>query len=222
MADTSEAGEGENSQGDDDEGGDEEEAEGGDDEEDQAYERMNDGFNITNEEDGEREEKFDALGAELEEEESNDKKAVEKLAKKREEQLKELEVEKEAKKKDKKARQRNYFVYVLLQSTADIVKDYAGVRKKYAKGKVGDADKRVYFYLRKHKLAGAVQDPIVLTSNKIMIGGVWCLMRTNKELEEENTIWDLGKVDGDTIMFAMGGIAALNAINQQALKTKLK
>ncbi|KAK3260778.1 hypothetical protein CYMTET_30286 [Cymbomonas tetramitiformis] len=135
MADTSEAGEGENSQGDDDEGGDEEEAEGGDDEEDQAYERMNDGFNITNEEDGEREEKFDALGAELEEEESNDKKAVEKLAKKREEQLKELEVEKEAKKKDKKARQR---------------------------------------------------------------------------------------VDGDTIMFAMGGIAALNAINQQALKTKLK
>eukprot|EP00854_Cymbomonas_tetramitiformis_P030984 gene30984-38848_t len=44
----------------------------------------------------------------------------------------------------------------------------------------------------------------------------------NKDLEEENKKRDLGKADGDTIMFAMGDITASNAINQEAMKTKLK
>eukprot|EP00854_Cymbomonas_tetramitiformis_P012208 gene12207-14419_t len=44
----------------------------------------------------------------------------------------------------------------------------------------------------------------------------------NKDLEEENKKRDLEKTDGDTIIFAMGDITALNAISQEATKTKLK
>eukprot|EP00854_Cymbomonas_tetramitiformis_P002988 gene2988-3805_t len=148
--------------------------------------------------------------------------------------------------------EQNYFVYVLLHSRApDILKDNAGQRKKTGKGNAGEAEKRMYFCLRKHKLAGAAQDPIVLTS-KVMIGGgvpmltlilgtheegtlyntkvdwgaamraVSVVFDANKDPEEENKKRDLGKVDGDTIMFAMGDITALNAINQEATKPKLK
>eukprot|EP00854_Cymbomonas_tetramitiformis_P016033 gene16033-19015_t len=146
--------------------------------------------------------------------------------------------------------EQNYFVYVLLQSTAGIVKEHAGQRKKTGR-KAGEAEKRMYFCLRKHKLAGALQDPVVLTS-KAMIGGVAAIIAdvpwgdekdtlyntkvdwgaamravsvvfdANKDLEEENKKRDLGKADGDTIMFAMGDITALNAIDQEATKTKLK
>eukprot|EP00854_Cymbomonas_tetramitiformis_P013077 gene13077-15445_t len=173
--------------------------------------------------------------------------------------------------------EQNYFVHVLLLSTSDIIKEHAGQRKKPGRGKAGEAEKTMHLCLRKHKLAGAVQDPIVLTP-KVMIGvhmltlilgtyeevgvtlhptlmegvgiaaiitdvpwgdenatlhntkvdwgaamrAVSVVFDANKDLDEENKKRDLGKADGDTIMFAMGDITALNAINQEATKIKLK
>ena len=44
----------------------------------------------------------------------------------------------------------------------------------------------------------------------------------NSGLPMESKQQDLGKADGETIMFAMGDITALNMINQEALKNRLK
>ncbi|KAK3240754.1 hypothetical protein CYMTET_49429 [Cymbomonas tetramitiformis] len=118
------------------------------------------------------------------------------------------------------------------------------------------------FRLRKHKLAGTVQDPIVLTSRAMLGAGLasnvngwsWCrgdhhgcavgdekdtgyntnvdwgaalraistVFDMNAGLPTESKQQDPGKADGEAIVFAMGAITALNLINQEALKNRLK
>ncbi|KAK3234313.1 hypothetical protein CYMTET_55414 [Cymbomonas tetramitiformis] len=171
--------------------------------------------------------------------------------------------------------EKDYEVYVEVRSSADITKEAKGGKKQ----KKARPDPKIMFRLRKHKLAGAVQDPIVLTSRAVLGAGIplltlvlgtyeeiakdlhptllegvgvaaiitdvpwgdekdtgynttvdWgaalraisTVFDLNAALPDESKKQDLGKTDGEGIVFAMGDITALNTINQEALKNRFK
>jgi len=63
--------------------------------------------------------------------------------------------------------EKDYPVYVEVRSSADITKEAKGSKRQ----KKTIQDPKIMFRLRKHKLAGSVQDPIVLTSRAMLGAG---------------------------------------------------
>ena len=63
--------------------------------------------------------------------------------------------------------EKDYPVYVEVHSSADITKEAKGSKRQ----KKTTLDPKIMFRLRKHKLAGTVQDPIVLTSRAMLGAG---------------------------------------------------
>ncbi|KAK3287404.1 hypothetical protein CYMTET_5078 [Cymbomonas tetramitiformis] len=171
--------------------------------------------------------------------------------------------------------EKDYPVYVEVKTTNDLKKEAKGAARK----KKQASEPKVMFRLRKHKMAGAVQDPIVLTSRAIIGAGIplltlvlgtyeeiakdlhaklmegvgiaavitdvpwgdekdtgynteveWgaalqaisTVFDLNAALSEDSKKQDLGKADGEAIVFAMGDITALNCINHEASKNRLK
>ena len=63
--------------------------------------------------------------------------------------------------------EKDYPVYVEVRSSSELAKAAKGQAKK----KKSTPDPKIQFRLRKHKLAGAVQDPVVLTSRAVIGAG---------------------------------------------------
>eukprot|EP00854_Cymbomonas_tetramitiformis_P007834 gene7834-9303_t len=163
----------------------------------------------------------------------------------------------------------DYPVYVEVKTSTEMKKDAKGVAKK----KQQAPEPKIMFRLRKHKMAGAVQDPVILTSRipllTLVLGtyeevakdlhadlmdgvgiaavimdvpwgdekdtgyntavdwgaemqAIGTVFDLNAALPEEIKKQDLGKADGEAIVFAMGDITALNSINHEASTNRLK
>ena len=171
--------------------------------------------------------------------------------------------------------EKDYPVYVEVRPTSEISKAAKGQARK----KKTAPDPKIQFRLRKHKMAGAVQDPVVLTSRAVIgagiplltlvlgtfeevakdlhatlmegvdvmailtdvpwgdekdtgynttvdwgaaLRGISTVFDLNAGLSEDSKKQDFGKADGEAIVFAMGDITAINSINHEAGKNRLK
>eukprot|EP00854_Cymbomonas_tetramitiformis_P006372 gene6372-7636_t len=126
--------------------------------------------------------------------------------------------------------EKDYPVYVEVKTSTEMKKVAKGVTKK----KKQVSDPKIMFRLRKHTMAGVVQDPAVLTSRAVIRAGTY--EEVAKDLHanlmegvgiaavitDESKKQDLGKADGEAIVFAMGDITVTNSINHEASENRLK